>query len=584
MKKILFILFFGIFVCGTAFAADPIDPIELLDERRRMVGDMMEAATVLVVCKDSDGDWGLGSGFVVADGYIMTNGHVVDDAQKIFVMNGQLKPTAATLVNMSYKGKTDGEDDFALLNFSSNTKLPVLVLNTQVKRMDRVSAWGFGSLTLQFDRSFGEVLNGNFSKLPPVVYTEGTVNALVADGKRTNIIHTASIARGNSGGPLVNGRGEVVGINTWGALDEVDGLLNASLPADRILAFINSCGVGAQVARGNQRPQLVERKPLPRPVNTPPKQSDSEVVILLNEEARQALEKAKEGDVDAQTFVGVSYYDGSDGFPVNIEEAVKWLESAAKQKNKIASGMLGIICLSEEKYFNPKRALELLRTGGDAMPEFQYLLSWLYYEGEFIGIKRNEAESFTWASMAASGGDADGKAQLAVLYYYGEGVEMDREKGLALAQEAAELDSSLGKAILAWIYFYGTVVDENLDRALELAQSAAEEDEPTAQGLLAIMYYMGNGVSQDLKRAEGWARRAADKTNEFGQYILGLLYMNGDVVEKDLPTAWAYLDIAGDKGIEDAHKQRDIINKQMNAAQRKKAISIQKEWKKEWGI
>ncbi|MDL2263215.1 S1 family peptidase [Synergistaceae bacterium OttesenSCG-928-I11] len=256
------------------------------NERRRAIASMMEAATVWIVAEDEKSIFN-GTGFIVADGIVMTNAHVVDElgkGRRVFVVNEKIPPTEATIVDMVHDEKTDETvtgRDFALLRFSppKGTALPVLSFSLDAQRMDRVSAWGYPVMVTQFDASTRNLRKGDTSGLKPapVVYTEGTISSIVKDEYGAAIIHTAAIAGGNSGGPLINGRGEVVGINTWGYTEEDEGaFLNVSLPADEIVRFLQKNKVAAKLALGQtlaaspyrERPSQ-PTKPTGRPADKP---------------------------------------------------------------------------------------------------------------------------------------------------------------------------------------------------------------------------------------------------------------------------------------------------------------------------
>jgi serine protease Do len=138
----------------------------------------------------------LGSGFIIdADGSILTNNHVVENASKIVVKLSD---------NLEYEAKVIGRDP----------KTDIAVIKVDAK--GTLIAANFGdSDTLEV----GEwvVAIGNPFGLDSTV-TSGIVSAKgrhIGQGPYDNFIQTdASINPGNSGGPLLNLRGEVVGINT----------------------------------------------------------------------------------------------------------------------------------------------------------------------------------------------------------------------------------------------------------------------------------------------------------------------------------------------------------------------------------
>lgn len=138
----------------------------------------------------------LGSGVIMnAKGYILTNKHVINDADQIIVALQDGRFFEAMLVG------SDSLTDLAVLKVTAST-LPVIPINTQ-----RVSHVGDIVMAIGNPYNLGQTV------------TQGIISATgrvgLSPSGRQNFIQTdASINHGNSGGALVNSLGEMVGINT----------------------------------------------------------------------------------------------------------------------------------------------------------------------------------------------------------------------------------------------------------------------------------------------------------------------------------------------------------------------------------
>jgi len=150
--------------------------------------------------------YGLGSGVIInPDGYVLTNQHVVQEADEVKV----------TLANGDeYSGEVVGQDitsDLALVKIKAKN-LPYAPLGNS----DDLT---IGEWAIALGNPFGYLLDD-----PNPTVTVGVISALNRDIKRErkqlqvyrNMIQTdAAINPGNSGGPLVNADGEIIGINTF---------------------------------------------------------------------------------------------------------------------------------------------------------------------------------------------------------------------------------------------------------------------------------------------------------------------------------------------------------------------------------
>src|ERR671934_2933787 len=146
---------------------------------------------------------GSGSGFVVsADGYILTNNHVVEGAEQV---------TVRLLDRREFKAKVVGTDpntDVAVLKVDTKNLSPVALGNSDDARV--------GEWVLAIGNPLGE--NLTFTVTSGIVSAKGrALNGLPGRGQGSiqDFIQTdAAINPGNSGGPLVSVRGEVIGINS----------------------------------------------------------------------------------------------------------------------------------------------------------------------------------------------------------------------------------------------------------------------------------------------------------------------------------------------------------------------------------
>ncbi|MDE3059654.1 MAG: DegQ family serine endoprotease [Pseudomonadota bacterium] len=140
--------------------------------------------------------YSLGSGFIIDPaGYIVTNNHVVDEAEEVMVTLSD---------NSKYKAKIIGRDkktDLALLKVEAKKDLPFVPFGDS-------DAMRVGDWVIAIGNPYG--LGGSV--------TQGIISARQRSlnaGPFDDFLQTdASINRGNSGGPLFNEKGEVIGINT----------------------------------------------------------------------------------------------------------------------------------------------------------------------------------------------------------------------------------------------------------------------------------------------------------------------------------------------------------------------------------
>ncbi|MFT4074650.1 MAG: serine protease [Asticcacaulis sp.] len=195
---------------------------------------------------------GMGSGFVVAPGYIVTNYHVVEvppeaSSADIYIVPHKDSGAGYQPVQLMKKWV---EGDLALLAAPS-LKVPPLKLYLTPYKNERVVTMGYPDVT-------DHLLNRSGTALlePADAYvTQGSIALFAStnpDGSRVDtLFHTAPINHGNSGGPLLNECGQVVGVNTWTAPSSVSNAGNLDVSAGQYVAthvsalntFLSSAGV-----------------------------------------------------------------------------------------------------------------------------------------------------------------------------------------------------------------------------------------------------------------------------------------------------------------------------------------------------
>ncbi len=182
----------------------------------------------------------VGSGIIVSsDGYIITNHHVVENANEVWVttfeLNGSTNRYHAEIVRM------DQQRELALLKILPQRALQPATFGSS----DRILV---GDTVIAIGSPFGlaqSVSKGIISSKRNTVTIEGQVHK--------GLLQTdAAINQGNSGGPLVNRRGEVVGINT--AIYTPTGAfagIGFAVPSDRVVEFLEeTIPVAPKMANG----------------------------------------------------------------------------------------------------------------------------------------------------------------------------------------------------------------------------------------------------------------------------------------------------------------------------------------------
>ncbi|MDD3446418.1 MAG: serine protease [Zavarzinia sp.] len=208
--------------------------------------DLVDGATVLVL-GPSEGGVEMGSGFFIAPGLVVTNAHVVAGVTgPVFVTSKPLGGAHKAQIIATTNATTPGEVDFALLKVEdAPATIQPLALATVVNKLDHVVAAGFPGIVIQGDQAFRRLMEqGDASAVPEMAVTSGEVSVVQElEGGVPVVVHTAGISPGNSGGPLVDRCGRVVGVNTFLRVEASQAVrVNYALATSKLIEFLKAHG------------------------------------------------------------------------------------------------------------------------------------------------------------------------------------------------------------------------------------------------------------------------------------------------------------------------------------------------------
>ena len=233
----------------------------------------------------------LGSGVIVTtDGYILTNNHVVENADEIKVELTDDRTLTAKLVG------TDKASDLALLKVTAGSLHPIAIGNSENVRV--------GDVVL----AVGNPLGVGQTVTMGIISAKGRSTTL-GDGGYEDFLQTdAPINHGNSGGALVNTKGELVGINSQ-ILSSNDGNIGIgfAIPSNMAQSVMEQLRTKGKVTRAQLgvtvqgvTPELAESLGL--------KQNTGAIVSNVTEGSAADKAGVKRGDV-IQSFNGVAVHD-----------------------------------------------------------------------------------------------------------------------------------------------------------------------------------------------------------------------------------------------------------------------------------
>ncbi|WP_026321283.1 tetratricopeptide repeat protein [Arhodomonas aquaeolei] len=214
----------------------------------------------------------------------------------------------------------------------------------------------------------------------------------------------------------------------------------------------------------------------------------------------------------------------------------------------------------------------------------QYLMGLVYLNGEArCEIDRDAEKAAVFVKEAREKGAADAALTLGGMYYWGDGVDRNREKAVKLFIESAKGGHIRAQRELGWAYWgeeMQDVFDKDIRKALYWFKKAGKAGDWQSASSVSRIYERGEVIKRDEKKVFYWTKLSSEakygyRTMSFSR--LARLYEKGIGTKKNLVLAYKYYDLSGTAGVEG--KQR--IAKEMTQEQINKAIRLSREWQEE---
>lgn len=408
-----------------------------------------------------------GTGFALKNNYIVTNYHVIDGAKSISVLgiNGNFtKGYSADVI------ATDKNIDLAILQVNGVTipsaNIPYSVKTTNAEVGEEVFVLGYPMTS-----TMGEEIK----------LTTGVVSSRSGfQGDVSLYQTTAPIQPGNSGGPLFDSKGNIIGIVSakHRGAENVGYAIKASYLRNLLESSISSniLPQSNKIAGQNLSGKVKSAKNYVYYIICSSKENETFKVNKVSGKEnsvnspnqQQDIEKAKEYTRQADDF----YYKG--------------------------------------EYTKAKDLLQKAVNMGYAKAQFK--LGYLYQYGK--GVNKNYQKAMELYKKAAAQGEFNAPCNIGYMYANGLGVKKNNTKAAEWYQKGAEMGDEISQKNLGFMYMDGRGVTKNYKKSFEYLTKSANKGNSDAQYGLGYLYENALGVNKDYAKAAEWFKKSADQGNE----------------------------------------------------------------------
>ena len=176
----------------------------------------------------------------------------------------------------------------------------------------------------------------------------------------------------------------------------------------------------------------------------------------------------------------------------------------------------------------------------------------LLFAALLIGSLSVQAQSIEALRDSMAAGNLNCQVDLAICYLFGEGVELDVEKGVSLIRDAAEKGNRYGELWMGVCYKDAQGVETDYDEAFRWFKSSAQKGNVSAMGMLGEAYKLGQGTERDLAKAIYYYEQGAAGGDAQSQHELGIQYLIGDCVERTWEKSFDLLKQSAEQSYPDA--------------------------------
>lgn len=255
-------------------------------------------------------------------------------------------------------------------------------------------------------------------------------------------------------------------------------------------------------------------------------------VYAISERVNKALEVKKWKEA-SEYLKGVNAYDRK-----AYDEAINWLKKAELNGNIAATHYIGIIKNGQK---NQEEAIKYFYKAANAGYTTAMRIIAQFLNSGIDGIiVKNQKEALEWYLKAAENGDPQANYYVGIMYYYGEGAEMNKSEAYKWYMKATYKGNVDAMEAIGMQYHSGQGVAQDYEKALYWYEKAVEKGSKKVYGNIGSLYYFGDGVSKVYSEALSWFVKAANAGDMRASNNIGLMYFNGEGVAKNYNEALSW--------------------------------------------